>query len=334
MWKLFLRLVLVGALVGCQKPEPPSAGQASAGALQKITVACPSPDPQSTLVLIAAAKGFFLEEGLEADLLVRPYGKLALQSVLDRQADFATVAETPIMFSVLKGEKILVLASIASSNMNEAVVARKEAGISVPGELKGKRIGYVPGTTSEFFMEALLTAHGLMRSDIEPVAINPDQMQEALMTGQIDAASTWNYSLTRIKQALGTGGIIFYDPQIHTGTFNVAARQDYVLENPQAVKKLLRALIKAEAFAQQNPDEAQAILSADFKIDKSLIQSLWQDYDYQVLLDQKLLIALEDETRWAIKNKLTEQTVMPDYAAFIHLDALKAVKPAAVKTVR
>ena len=47
-----------------------------------------------------------------------------------------------------------------------------------------------------------------------------------------------------------------------------------------------------------------------------------------------VLSRLEDETRWAIKNRLTDQTVMPDYLTYIYLDGLRAVKPEVVKIGR
>jgi NitT/TauT family transport system substrate-binding protein len=40
---------------------------------------------------------------------------------------------------------------------------------------------------------------------------------------------------------------------------------------------------------------------------------------------------LEDETRWAIKNLLTDRTVMPNYRNYIYSDGLKAVAPRAVR---
>ncbi len=57
-------------------------------------------------------------------------------------------------------------------------------------------------------------------------------------------------------------------------------------------------------------------------------------FSYHVSLDQTLLITLEDETRWAMKNKLTDKTAMPNYADYIHVDSLMAVKPEAVKLKR
>ena len=328
LWKTALVLMFVIPLPGCEKFSPQHAEPP-----QKITFAY-TYQPQSTLVHIAVAKGYFVEEGLEVQPQMHTFGKAALQSLLDRKADFATVAETPVMFSVLKGEKIFVIANIEATSKNNAVIARKDAGINASGDLKGKRIGFTPGTTSEFFLDSLLTANRLTRKEVQSVALKPEEMQDAIMAKKVDAVCTWNYPLTQISHLLGGNGIIIYDREIYTETYNVAAQQDFVQKNPEAVKRLLRALIKAENFAAKNPDEAQTIMAVATKIDKSLIHEVWDSFNYHVVLDQVLPITLEDETRWAIKNLLTDQAAMPNYLSYIYLDGLKAVKPAAVKMNR
>ncbi|QFY44186.1 hypothetical protein F6R98_17365 [Candidatus Methylospira mobilis] len=199
------------------------------------------------------------------------------------------------------------------------------------GDLKGKRIGTTPGTTGDFFLDSLLTANGLTRNDIKPVALAPEEMLDAIMAKKIDAANTWNYPLTQIIRTLGPEGTAFFDGETYTELFNVVAQQDFVRNNPETVKPVLRALIKAETFVSQHPDKAQTIMSVATNVDKNLIRSVWSAFDYRVVLDQTLLITLEDETRWAIKNRLTDRTVMPDYLNFIYLYGLMAVKPEAVK---
>lgn len=333
MQKMLFSLMLFSALMGCQKSPPQDAGRKAAEPLHKITVAY-TYQPQSTLIHVAVAKGYFAEEGLAVESVMHTYGKAALQSVLEKKADFATVAETPVMFSVLKGDKIFVIANIEASTMNNGIVVRKDAGIAVPGDLKGRRIGFTPGTTSDFFLDSLLTANGLTRKEVQPVAMKPEEMMDAMLAKKVDAVSTWNYPLTLIKRKLGPDGAIFYDREIYTETFNVAAMQNYVRNNPEAVKHFLRALIKAENFVAKYPDEAQSIMSSATKIDKSLIHDVWNAFNYHVVLDQTLLITLEDETRWAMKNKLAGQADMPDYLSYIHLDSLKAVKPEAIRMSR
>ncbi|MBI3902680.1 MAG: ABC transporter substrate-binding protein [Nitrosomonadales bacterium] len=328
MQKTLFALALISLLAACQKSP-----QQNAEPPRKITVAY-TWQPQSTLVHVAVAKGYFAEEGLAAQPLMHTYGKAALQSVIEGKADFATVAETPVMFNILKGEKIFVIANIEASSMNNAIVARKDAGISKPGDLKGKRIAYTPGTTSEFFLDSLLTANGLTRKETQPVSLKPEEFQEAILAKNVDAVSTWNYPLTQIKQQLGTNGMIFFDREIYTETFNIAARQDFIRNNPETAKRFLRALIKAENFVAENPEEAQAIMAAATKIDRSLIHEVWNAFNYHVVLDQTLLITLEDEARWAMRNKLTDRTDMPDFSCCIYPDSLRAVKPEAIRMNR
>ena len=166
------------------------------------------------------------------------------------------------------------------------------------------------------------------------VALGIEEMQDAMRAKKVDAVSAWDCPLTQISRQLGPDGVIFYDREIYTETFNIAARQDFVHKNPEVVKRFLRALIKAEDFVVKNPDAAQSIMSAGTNIDVGLIREVWDAFNYHVVLDQTLLITLEDEARWAMKNKLTDRTDMPDYLSFIHFDSLREVKPEAIKMTR
>ena len=316
-------LLALAALLGCRRDATgvrPSV---------KVTFACTS-QPQSILVHVARAKGYFLEEGLDVQAQMHTFGKAALQSLLEGKADFATVAETPVMLAVLRGERFFVIANIESSNRNNAIVARRDAGIHGPRDLKGKRIGFTPGTTSDFFLDSLLMAQGLTRKGIQPVPLKPEDMQDAILRRQVDAVSTWNYPLTLIQHALGTNGFIHYDPEIYTETFNVAASAGIVDGRPEVAHSLLRALIKAEAFVAARPAEAQAIVATASGTDPALVAAVWDAFNYRVRFDQTLLITLEDETRWAMRNGLTDQTTMPDFRKHIHLETLRAVRPEAV----
>lgn len=333
IWKTFLALTFSAALAGCQQSSSQDAEQRSTKPLQKITVTYTF-QPQSTLVHVAMAKGYFAEEGLDVQPMMRTFGKASLQTVLDHQSDFATVAETPVMFNILKGENIFVIANIEASTTNNAVVGRRDAGLSVPGDLKGKRIGFIPGTTSDFFLDSLLTANGITRAEIRPVALQPDEMQNAIMMRKVDAVSIWNYPLALINRQLGTNGVVFYDKELYTETFNIACQQDFVKNNPETVKHFLRALLKAEKFVTEHADEAQSIMSASTKIDRNLIRDVWGNFHYQLELDQMLLLTLEDETRWAMAHKLAAQAEMPDYRNYIYPDGLRAVKAEAVRMNR
>jgi NitT/TauT family transport system substrate-binding protein len=328
MWKAGVLLMLTAALMGCQKKSahqnlPPT----------KITVACTT-QPESSLVHIAFKKGFFAEEGLNIELQLHTYGKSALQSVLEGKAELATVAETPIMFAALNGEKIFIVANIFTSNENTAIIARKDHGIASPKDLRGKRIAFTPGTTSDFFMDSFFAANGIERKDVTAVGLEPEEMFDTLMTGKVDAACTWNFPLIQLRKKLGEKGVTFLDKEIYTQTFSIVGQQKFVKNNPETIKKFLRALIKADIFADQHPEETRKIVAASLHIDEKLLHEVWNGFNFRVLLDQMMLIILEDETRWAIKNHLTKSREMPNYLSYIHADPLKAVNPSAVSIMR
>ena len=64
--------------------------------------------------------------------------------------------------------------------------------------------------------------------------------------------------------------------------------------------------------------------------DQDLISEIWNDFTFEILLEQSLIIELEDVARWAIKNNLTTGTKVPNYLNYIYLDALAEVKPEAI----
>lgn len=326
MLKFGLTLMLIATLVGCQKSPP-----LNKEPLQKITLAYTT-QPDCALVHIAVTNKYFLEEGLDIQPQLHTFGKAALSSVLAGKADLATVAETPVMFAALKGEKIYIVTNISTSNKNTAVIGKKDRGISVSADLKGKRIGFTPGTTGEFFMDSFFTANGIVRKDVELISLRPEEMSAALKADKVDAVVTWNFPLIIIRKELGSNGATLFDTDIYTETFNVSVKQEFVQKNPETIKKFIRGLLKAEKFINEHPDEAQSVVALALNVDKALIGEIWKDFDYRVSLDQSLLIVLEDETRWAVSNSLVDRSAkIPNYLDYIHTESLKSIKPEAVK---
>jgi NitT/TauT family transport system substrate-binding protein len=65
-----------------------------------------------------------------------------------------------------------------------------------------------------------------------------------------------------------------------------------------------------------------------------LVQEGWQDFRFAVKLDQALVLALEEESRWAVKKGLVKRTDTPDYLDYIYMDGLESVKPKAVRILQ
>lgn len=320
-------LVLITLTVtGCQP-------QKQEGPPEKVTIAY-STAGNAILMNIACAKDYSAQEGLDVTAQPHAFGKPALQAVLDGKADIATVGDTPIVFAVMNGKKIMTLAVIQSSNKNEAIVARKDRGIAKPADLKGKKIGVTLGTTGHFFADSFLLVHGIDKKYVQIIDLKPDQMAEALATGKVDAVSAWNPAVTQLKKVLGSKGIIFLGESLYTEHFCVVAAQDYVKKNPSAIKKVLKALVKSETFVRNHPEESQRYVAEFLKMDKAVLNETWDIFTFRVTLDQALLVNFEDQTRWVIKHQLTARREMPNYLDFIYFEGLAAVKPEAVRVIR
>ena len=300
---------------------------------EKVTLALSTP-PYTVLADLAQAQGYFRQEGLEATPHFHSTGIATLNEALAGKADFISIGDTPFMFAIMRGEKLAIIATIQTSNKADAIFARKDKGIRTPLDLKGKKIGVTLGTGGDFFLGAFLAIHGVARKDIQAVNLKPEEMLLALTAGDVDALSVWSPFLNQAQNKLGDRGLTFYGEDLYTQTFNIAATQESIHRNPGRVKKLLRALIKAEEFAGQQPAKARQIVADTRQMDRASLDEAWADNTFRVSLDQSLLLALEDESRWAIKAGLAHGGKIPNYLDFVYLDGLASVKPAAVRILR
>ncbi|MFZ6861576.1 ABC transporter substrate-binding protein [Undibacterium sp. Ji67W] len=298
--------------------------------LQKVNLAYTS-QPQAALIHIAIEKGFFRDEGLDVHGAIFELGRTAMASMLKGDDDIASAAETPIMYHVIKGGEISIFANVVTTNTNNGLVARQDAGIQRPEDLKGKRVGFSKGSTSEFFLSSMLSAHELTMTDIHPVYLKPNEMQAAITEGQVDAISIWNYKLTLIADALGFNGIVFLDKELYTESFNLICQPEYTKRHPEVLEALLRGLLRAEKFSLTHLLESQEIMARRTQVPLKTVQKVWPEFKFKISLAPTLLITLDDEARWALQNHFAEATQEPDFLSHIYFDALRTVKPEAIK---
>ena len=286
-------------------------------------------------VWVAENKGYFLEEGLDLTIKGFDSGRLSLLAMLnDRSVDISTVAPTPIMFNSFARQDFLIFATFVHSDDDIKVIARKDKGISTIEDLKGKKIGTPAGTTGQFFLAAFLTYNGLPASEVEVVDIRPSQLPGALESNEVDAIVIWEPHAYNARQLLQNRVTRLPSSEVYRTTFNFMVMKDYALDNPEILKRFLLAIDRATTFIKDHKEESQELIANRLKLDRKVITALWDDFVFEVSLDQSLILTLEDEAKWAIKNNLTDKTKVPNYLDFIYLDALEVVKPEAITVIR
>jgi NitT/TauT family transport system substrate-binding protein len=312
---------------GCGR-DPGGAGSRDR---KKITIDV-SPLLGSAALYIAHEKGYFQEEGLEATLQIHASGQLSLQAVLAGEADFAAVAETPIAYAAVGGRPLAVVATISRIERATLIVARKDRGISQAADLKGKKIGVVPGTAGDFFLHIYLTTSYIDPKEVRIVSLPPDEVVNALLAGAVDAVSTWSPQTIALQDQLGGNAVILDEPGLYTLTWNLVVARDFTRRDPDAIVRVLRAIVRANRFIARQPEEARAVTARNLGADLAAVEREWANCKPTAVLDQDLILDLEDQARWILKKEAVGKEV-PNFLEFIDTRGLRTVAPDAVRMV-
>lgn len=282
----------------------------------------------SALIYVALARGYFADEGLDLRLQSHAYGKLALASALDGKADLATVAEVPFANAVLAGRKPKLIAGITFSDKDLVLLTTQAAGIHSARDLAGKSVGMIAGTNSETFLRLILGANRLSTDDVKLVAIKPEDAPALLASGKLDAVSGWLSVRLNTQALLKERLVVISDASAFTECWLLTASEEFVAHHPATLKKILRALIRAEHYARGNPAQAQILIRDRVNIPAEAIQKYWPDFNFVVDLNQVILINLEYMARVAQEDKVNARA--PNFLPYIAFDDMTAVAPARV----
>ncbi len=153
------------------------------------------------------------------------------------------------------GQPVVLVAALC--NKCSALVVRKDGGIGEVKELKGKKIGYVPGTMHEILLRETLTRNGLLPDkDVLLIRVDFFDMGMALARGSIDAfLSGEPFPTMAVEQ--GYGRILSYPYFGETiGSINAGmiVHRETVEKNPDLVYKLVHAHAKTTRYLNTHKD--------------------------------------------------------------------------------
>ncbi|MBM4308175.1 MAG: ABC transporter substrate-binding protein [Deltaproteobacteria bacterium] len=294
-----------------------------------VTSILPSP------VWVAENKRYFQEEGLSVKIKEFGSGRSALKTMLtEGNLHMVTCAQTPVMFNSFIRNDYAIIAGMVYSDNYVKVLARQDKGITKALDLKGKKVGTTKGSTGHYFLGLFMVYSGISFPDVKVVDFEANQLTQALVDGFVEAISTWEPHIMNANKSLGKKAILLSSKGLFREDFYFVVRKDFINNNPDALKRFLKTINKAEEFIQKNKEEAINIVYQRLNLNREMVTSIWNELNFELFLDQGILTALEDEARWAIRNKLTDRKKVPNYLNFIYLDALQAVKPKGVTIIR
>lgn len=287
--------------------------------------------PSMSMGLLAVADGHFEAEGQPVQRVECINGKDCIARIVRGEADITIVSDTSLVLALHAGHRLELIATVASSRRSNQLVARADRGITRGPDLRGRRIGYIAGTSSHFYTETFLSFHGLTSRDVTLVALDPLKPTEALVQGDVDAAGLYHPHGGRALDQLGVRGISLEIPPIYTLTMNLVARPGL---SDEELTRVLRGLRKAIRQLRDEPDQSHASAARVLGIPADRMASLMREFDFRLRLDQSLIGTLETESRWAIRTGLSKLTQPPDFLDVVRTQPLRLLEPRDVSLVK
>jgi NitT/TauT family transport system substrate-binding protein len=223
---------------GPAKPAGTAASPTSATAAPAESAAAPAPAPPAAArppvtvritdiqitsaagSYVAAAKGYFKEEGIEAEFV--PLGTSdQIPAVVSGDADVAGAAINAFLFNALARGLPLKMVADHGANLPGAsaggFVVRKDlmdsGAYQGPASVRGwKTASGSPGSTADVALDRFLTTGGLHRDDLDFVQMTYPDMLPAFANKAIDAAYYQEpFTTIAVERGLAARGPIAYD---------------------------------------------------------------------------------------------------------------------------
>ena len=244
-------------------------------------------------IYIAYEKGFFAEEGIQANLTAADFEtrKIGLNNgnvpFVNGDFQFFSSAEQGIDMKVIGGMHYGCIKLIVRNDSDLPAVTTD------PESLKGLKIGVdeVGGTTFQV-ASVWLEENGVSAKQEDGEATflpysDGNLELEALYNGDIDVAAVWD-PLGDIAASSGKAKVLVDiskdEPFAGKYCCFYYASTKVLNENPDEIRALYNAVLKAQKWINENPDEAlDLIVKGNYSEveDKDLAKQLIVDYEYE-----------------------------------------------------
>lgn len=232
------------------------------------------PNTNHTGIYVAKDKGFYEDEGLKVEI-IQPAGGGSAEAIAAGKGDFGISYQEQVTYAKTSKNPLPIKAIAAIIQHNTSGFASPvEKGIKTAKDFEGKKYGGWGSPMEEAMIKAVMEKEGGDFSKVEIINIGELDFFTAVKD-HVDftwiyygwdgvASELKNYPLNFIKLQDVEPNLDFYTPLI-------IARDDYIENNPELVRKFLKATTKGYEYAINNPEEAvKSLLKEVPEIDEEL----------------------------------------------------------------
>jgi len=210
-------------------------------------------------------KGIYADQGIDLDIQEGRGSAVTAQAVAAGSAQFGYVDVPTMMRAAIRGAPVTAVGVLIQVNPM-ALMGFADKNIRTPQDIKGKTVALTPGDSLSQIWPLFLKQTGLKESDVQTVSGDANTKLNAVINGRADLLTGYVMDQSmRIKDATGKDvyPIRWADYGINMVSSGIIARTSLLQENPDLVRRFMRASTLAVEAAEKDPKgAAMAVLAA------------------------------------------------------------------------
>lgn len=292
--KLLISLVLVfWAVIAVYGFKQTDAGAASSS-LETVTIGYQKGDPFD----IAKERGEFAKKmkakGYKIVWKEFQDGSSLMQALKAGSVDYARTGDAPPVSALSTGTKLTYVAASSSKAKGSGILVKKSSSISSIKDLKGKKVAYTKGTSSQYMLLAALKKAGLKASDVTWVNMDQSSASVAFSKGKVDAWATWD-PYTSQAELTQNAKLLTNGVGITNNRDYILAMQSYAKENTEISKYLIKYLEEDMQWANNNHSELITMMSKSLKVSKAVVKKMVNRRTYSISAMNSTYVAEEQK---------------------------------------
>ena len=278
---------------------------------------------------ISINKGFFAEEGITAGFQQYGTGIEAIQAVIAGAADIGPALDFAVLnLAASAKENMKVVAGIAAPKPGWHKLAMRND-LNSAKDLRGKKIGYVKGTSEHFVTLQHLIQNGVNLNDVELVPLpGLFELVGALLADEIQASWIWANAVKQIKDS-SSHKIVMNDSKVlDTVAIYLVAKTSWVNKNQKLLESILRSYNRASKVIQSNPNESAEIIARSNKGNPKVFKALIQGQSFNIAFTPVMLNSFDSIAQFLIDSGKLPSSF--NIRTFLDLRAMKKAVPGSV----